>query len=102
MAGAPRIPRVGEASCARLVGGDGAMKVAVMGTGAIGGYVGARLAAAGAPVTFIARGAHLATIRTAGVRVLSPLGDVTVAPASATDDPRTVGAVDVVLLGTKL
>jgi 2-dehydropantoate 2-reductase len=78
------------------------MKVAVMGTGAIGGYVGARLAAAGAQVTFIARGAHLAAIRTTGLRVLSPLGDVTVAPASATDDPRTVGAVDVVLLGTKL
>jgi 2-dehydropantoate 2-reductase len=78
------------------------MKVAVMGTGAIGGYVGARLAAAGAPVTFIARGAHLAAIRTAGVRVLSPLGDLTVTPASATDDPGTVGAVDVVLLGTKL
>ena len=81
---------------------DVAMKVAVMGTGAIGGYVGARLAAAGAQVTFIARGAHLAAIRTAGVRVFSPLGDVTVAPASATDDPRTVGPVDVVLLGTKL
>ena len=78
------------------------MKVAVMGTGAIGGYVGARLAAAGAEVTFIARGAHLAAIRTAGVRIFSPLGDVTVSPASATDDPRTVGAVDVVLLGTKL
>src|SRR5947207_7089630 len=73
-----------------------------MGTGAIGGYVGARLAAAGARVTFIARGAHLAAIRTAGVRVSSPLGDVAVAPASGTDDPRTVGAVDVVLLGTKL
>ena len=78
------------------------MKVAVMGTGAIGGYVGARLAAAGAQVTFIARGAHLAAIRTAGIRVLSPLGDVTIAPASATDDPRTVGPVDVVLFGTKL
>jgi len=73
-----------------------------MGTGAIGGYVGARLAAAGTPVTFVARGAHLAAIRTAGVRVLSPLGDLTVTPASATDDPRTVGPVDVVLLGTKL
>src|SRR5438034_10890134 len=78
------------------------MKVAVMGAGAIGGYVGARLAAVGAQVTFIARGAHLAAIRTAGVRVSSPLGDVAVAPASATDDPRTVGAVDVMLLGTKL
>jgi len=78
------------------------MKVAVMGTGAIGGYVGARLAAAGAEVTFIARGAHLAAIRTAGLRVSSPLGDVHVTPASATEDPAAVGPVDIVLLGIKL
>jgi 2-dehydropantoate 2-reductase len=78
------------------------MKIAVMGTGAIGGYVGARLAAAGAEVTFIARGAHLAAIRQAGLKVLSPLGDVHVEPAAATDDPARVGEVEVVLLGTKL
>jgi 2-dehydropantoate 2-reductase len=78
------------------------MKVAVMGTGAIGGYIGARLAAAGAEVTFIARGAHLAAIRTAGLRVSSPLGDVHVTPASATEDPAAVGPVDIVLLGIKL
>ena len=81
---------------------DEAVRIAVMGTGAIGGYLGARLAAAGAKVTFIARGRHLAVIREAGLRVSSPLGDVHVDPASATDDPATVGAVDVVLLGTKL
>jgi 2-dehydropantoate 2-reductase len=78
------------------------MKVAVMGTGAIGGYIGARLAAAGAEVTFIARGAHLAAIRAEGLRLSSPLGDLHLTPASATDDPSTVGKVDVVLLGTKL
>jgi len=78
------------------------MKVAVMGTGAIGGYIGVRLAAAEVSVTFIARGAHLAAIRAAGLRVLSPLGDVHVMPASATEDPAAVGPVDVVLLGTKL
>lgn len=78
------------------------MKVAVMGTGAIGGYVGARLAAAGAEVTFIARGAHLAALRAAGLRVSSPLGDVHITPASATDNPAAVGPVDVVLLGIKL
>ena len=78
------------------------MKIAVMGTGAIGGYLGARLAVAGAEVTFIARGAHLAAIRDAGLRMLSPLGDVHVRPASATEDPAAVGPVDVVLLGTKL
>ena len=78
------------------------MKVAVMGTGAIGGYLGARLAGAGAGVTFIARGAHLAAIRAAGLRVSSPLGDVHVLPACATESPAAVGPVDVVLLGTKL
>jgi 2-dehydropantoate 2-reductase len=78
------------------------MKIAVMGTGAIGGYIGARLAAAGAEVTFIARGPHLAAIRKDGLKVLSPLGDVLIAPASATDDPGAVGVVDTVLLATKL
>jgi 2-dehydropantoate 2-reductase len=78
------------------------MKIAVMGAGAIGGYLGARLAAAGAAVTFIARGRHLAAIREAGLAVSSPLGDVCVHPAAATDEPKTIGAVDVVLLATKL
>jgi 2-dehydropantoate 2-reductase len=78
------------------------MRMAVMGTGAIGGYVGARLAAGGARVTFIARGRHLAAIRQRGLVVQSPLGDVHVDPAPATDDPAAVGEVDVVLLGTKL
>ena len=73
-----------------------------MGTGAMGGYLGARLGTAGAGVTFIARGVHLAAIRTAGLRVSSPLGDVHVTPALATDDPAAVGPVDVVLLGVKL
>jgi 2-dehydropantoate 2-reductase len=78
------------------------MRIAVMGTGAIGGYVGARLATAGADVRFIARGPHLAKIREAGLEVRSPLGDVRIHPASATDDPTTIGPVDAVLLGTKL
>jgi 2-dehydropantoate 2-reductase len=78
------------------------MRIAVMGAGAIGGYVGARLAAAGAAVTFVARGRHLAAIREKGLVVRSPLGDVHVAPARATGDPAEVGEVEVVLLGTKL
>jgi 2-dehydropantoate 2-reductase len=53
-------------------------------------------------VTFIARGPHLAAIRQNGLRILSPLGDLLIAPASATDDPAGVGPADVVLLGTKL
>ena len=81
---------------------DGAPRIGVMGTGAIGGYVGARLAEAGAEVTFVARGRHLAAIRDTGLRVSSPLGDVHLKPGSATDAPTTVGQVDFVLLGTKL
>ena len=78
------------------------MKIAVMGSGAIGGYLGARLAAAGAEVTFVARGAQLAAIRARGLMIRSPLGDLLIAPAAATDDPAAVGAVDAVLLATKL
>jgi 2-dehydropantoate 2-reductase len=73
-----------------------------MGSGGVGGYFGARLAAAGTDVTFIARGAHLDAIRASGLRVVSPLGDVTVQPAQATDRPDAVGPVDVVLFATKL
>ena len=78
------------------------IRIAVMGTGAIGGYVGARLATAGAEVVFIARGAHLAAIRETGLKVTSPLGDLHINPATATDDPAEVGPVDMVLLGVKL
>ena len=78
------------------------MKIAVMGSGAIGGYIGARLAAVGADVTFVARGPHLTAIRAHGLTVRSPLGDLLIAPAAATDDPAEVGTVDAVLLATKL
>jgi 2-dehydropantoate 2-reductase len=78
------------------------MKIAVMGTGGVGGYLGARLAKAGEEVTFIARGAHLDAIRREGLRLESPRGDVHVHPARATDDPGTVGPVDVVLFTVKL
>lgn len=78
------------------------LKIAVMGAGAVGGYFGARLAAGGTDVTFIARGAHLRAIRENGLQVRSPLGDVTIDPAKATDDPGEVGPVDIVLLMVKL
>lgn len=78
------------------------MKTAVMGSGGVGGYFGARLAAAGNDVTFIARGAHLEAIRSEGLRVQSPKGNVHVNPAAATNDPAEVGPVDVVLFATKL
>ena len=76
-------------------------RLAIMGSGG-GGYFGARLAAAGSDVTFIARGAHLDAIRTVGLRVESPLGDVTLHPAQDTDRPGEIGPVDVVLFATKL
>ncbi|MFE7389717.1 ketopantoate reductase family protein [Streptomyces sp. NPDC057582] len=66
------------------------MKVAVVGAGAIGAYVGAALHRAGPEVHLIARGPHLAAMRRDGVRVLSPRGDFTARPA-ATDDPSEVG-----------
>ncbi|NUR81881.1 MAG: 2-dehydropantoate 2-reductase [Dermatophilaceae bacterium] len=77
------------------------MRIAVLGTGGIGGYFGGRLAASGHDVTFVARAAHLATIRERGLQVASVAGDFTVHPASATDDPTTVGTVDAVLLAVK-
>jgi len=78
------------------------MKIAVMGTGAMGGYVGARLATGGAEVSFIARGAHLAAIREHGLKVTSPQGDMLISPATATDDPAEIGPVDLVLLAVKM
>ena len=65
------------------------MKVAVLGAGAIGAYVGAALHRAGAEVHLIARGPHLAAMRQHGVRVRSPRGDFTARP-HATDDPAEV------------
>ncbi|WP_236788678.1 2-dehydropantoate 2-reductase [Amycolatopsis sp. GM8] len=76
------------------------MKVAVLGAGAIGAYVGASLDRAGAEVHLIARGPHLEAIRAAGVRVLSGRGDFTAHP-HATGDPAEVGPVDHVFLGLK-
>src|SRR4029453_14365803 len=78
------------------------MRIAVVGTGGVGGGFGAALAHAGADVTFIARGAHLAALKSTGLKVESPRGDTHLVPTQATDDPRTVGPVDVVLFCVKL
>lgn len=77
------------------------MKIAVFGTGGVGGYFGSRLAQSGAEVVFIARGEHLKAIQTHGLKVESILGDFVIQPVQATDDPATIGGVDVVLLGVK-
>ncbi len=77
------------------------MKIAVFGTGGVGGYFGGRLAQAGNDVTFIARGAHLEAIRRQGLKVESIAGDFEVNPAAASDDPAAIGPVDLVLVGVK-
>ena len=76
------------------------MKIAILGSGAVGGYYGARLAQAGQQVTFIARGAHLAAIRERGLTIQSPLGDF-VAHAAAEDRTDRVGPVDAVIVAVK-
>jgi 2-dehydropantoate 2-reductase len=78
------------------------MRIAAMAAGAVGGYFGARLAAAGHEVHFIARGALLDALRSKGLKVESILGDVHVANVKATSDPKEVGPVDVVLFAVKL
>jgi len=79
------------------------MRVAMMGSGGVGGYFGGRLAANGCDVTFIARGRHLAAIRERGLRIDSrDMGEATIHPASATDNPAEVGEVDYVIVGVKL
>lgn len=77
------------------------MRIAVVGTGGVGGYFGGRLAQAGEDVIFIARGATLNALRTSGLRVESADGDFIIQPAQATDDTTTVGPVDVVVLAVK-
>lgn len=76
------------------------MRIAVVGSGGIGGYYGGHLARAGEAVTFLARGEHLRAIQARGLAVKSPHGDFTV-EAPATDDPRAVGPVDLVLFSVK-
>jgi 2-dehydropantoate 2-reductase len=76
------------------------MRFAVVGAGAIGAFAGAMLARSGEDVTLIARGAHLRAMQERGVRVHGSLGEFEAWPA-ATDDPASVGAVDVVLLTLK-
>lgn len=76
------------------------MRIAVVGAGAIGAYVGAALHRAGVDVQLIARGPQLAALRERGVVVTSPRGDFTAKPA-ATDDPNEIGPVDFVFLGLK-
>jgi 2-dehydropantoate 2-reductase len=76
------------------------MRIAVVGAGAIGAFVGACVARGGTETHLVARGEHLAAMRTRGVRVTGPEGDFRV-EVHATDDPREIGTVDVIFLGLK-
>lgn len=76
------------------------MRIVVAGAGAIGGYIGAKLAVAGADVVLFARGPHLRAMQERGLRVTSPNGDFDVRPA-VTGDLSTIGQADVVFLGVK-
>jgi 2-dehydropantoate 2-reductase len=78
------------------------MRIAVMGTGGLGGYFGARLVLGGqADVHFVARGAHLAALRADGLRIEGP-EPMHLPRVQATDDPATIGPVDLVMLCVKL
>lgn len=77
------------------------MRIAVLGAGAVGGYLGARLAAGGADVWLIARGAHLKAMREHGLTLVTPEGERSTVAVNATDDPAEVGPVDYVLFLVK-
>ena len=79
-----------------------AMKIAIVGAGGVGGYFGAKLAASGEEVHFIARGSHLEAIQNNGLQVFSANGDVLVKPARATSNPAAVGPADLVIIAVKL
>jgi 2-dehydropantoate 2-reductase len=78
------------------------MRIAVVGAGGVGGGFGAALAKAGADVTFIARGAHLAAMQKDGLKVEGGRGETHLVPTIATDDPAGIGKVDIVLFCVKL
>jgi 2-dehydropantoate 2-reductase len=76
------------------------VRIVIAGAGAIGGYIGARLARVGTDVVLFARGAHLQAMETRGLRVISPEGDFEVHP-QVSGDLGSIGTADVVFLGVK-
>jgi 2-dehydropantoate 2-reductase len=77
------------------------MRIAIMGSGGLGGYFGARLAQGGADVHFVARGKHLEAMRSNGLRIAGP-EPLHVPKVHATDTPAEIGVADVVMLCVKL
>ena len=78
------------------------MKVVMMGSGGVGGLIGARLAHVGCDVAFVARGSHLAAMRSHGLRLESQVGEVHLPKPRVTDDPATLGKADIVIFSVKL
>src|SRR5215471_2905524 len=78
------------------------MRIAVFGSGGVGGYFGGRLAASGADVAFIERGAHLDALLSRALRILSPKGDLLVPQVHAAATPAEIGPVDVVIFAVKM
>ena len=78
------------------------MKIAMMGSGGVGGLIGARLAHVGCDVSFVARGAHLAAMREHGLKLESQVENVHLRKVRVTDDPRTLGPADLVIFSVKL
>src|SRR6266849_657521 len=93
-------PRPGRTSPTTT--GTKKLKIAIFGSGGVGGYFGARLAAAGNEVHFIARGKHFAAMRELGLKVTSALGDAHIKPVQAHDNPAEIGPVDIVTFAVKL
>lgn len=77
------------------------MKIAIVGTGGVGGYYGGLLARSGHDVAFVARGAHLLALCEKGLQVRSVHGDFTVPTVKATCNPAEIGQVDLVIMSTK-
>ena len=77
------------------------MKIAIIGTGGVGGYFGGKLAFAGNDVTFLARGEHMQAIKNNGLRIKSVQGDFVVSPAMVTDRIEEMEQPDLVILAVK-
>jgi 2-dehydropantoate 2-reductase len=78
------------------------LRIAIMGSGGVGGYFGARLVKGGADVHFVARGAHLAAMREHGLAVEGGPEEIRLPKVNVTDDPKTIGPVDLVMFCVKL
>ncbi len=77
------------------------MRIAIMGSGGLGGLFGGLLASAGAEVTFLARGAHLKAMQNSGLKILSDLGDVTLSEVDAIENPNGRPEADFVIFTVK-